>query len=413
MISKLAGHLPLADMITNLIDGARTKLAAEEGGDKDKVKKLVKYEKKEHGHIPTEKEEEAEHEHEKKASVIDPTDPEEIEKLASALDQVGDELIKTAGDVVETGGESKGGGTVLPTMAPVGGKQSYKKDSSKSHNVPMHTPEKSTKDNPGPATAVMADEKSGPLLKYLHSKQSPKIMKTAAESVMEKIRAAGKGKDEKKESKKDEHEEHESKSEEKKEHKDGEEKKAASVLALEAAVTKMAAPEKDKKDEKKQEKKSSVSYILDKLAEGEQERRMGGMTLDSKSGDGPKPPSGSKGGNNARSMIESNKAATDAKKVQTKAPQKKMMAEVLTEPALSKAHDSKVQDNLRNAAKGGVKIAASRELLKKIAAEGCTCDGKGECKYCKMKKSMEKKSMGGMPMTGSPGAGSSMPGPMM
>lgn len=68
-----------------------------------------------------------------------------------------------------------------------------------------------------------------------------------------------------------------------------------------------------------------------------------------------------------------------------------MLSEIFTELAFSKAHDSKVSENLQNASKGGVKIAGIKAHLQKIAAEGCTCDDKGECKYCKMKAAMSKK----------------------
>lgn len=409
MFSKLAGNLQLADLVSQIIDDSRVKIAAADGKD-EKVKKLVEYEKKEHGHIPSPKEEEEE----KKASVIDFSDPEEVEKLASALDTVGDQLMKTAADGQEHGAEFKGGGESLAVMKPVSGKQSYGKDKSKAHNVPMTTPLQSG-DGGGPAPTQNKND---------HAKRPggapyPKkgVMKTAGESVLDKIRAAA--------AKPAETTPEEIEEEVKAEETPAEKPKSASVARLQAALTKSAEfpPKKDEgkdddKDEKKGDKKApvhmfekkkdgdkkdgeekkagAVDFILGKIANVE--KRMGGETLDSKSGDGPKPPTG--GTNSARSMIDSNAAATNAKKVQAKAPQKKLMAEVLTEPMQSKAHDHKVSENLRNAAKGGVKIAAARELLKKIAEEGCTCEGKGECKNCKMKKAMEKKSMG-MPMTGS------------
>lgn len=423
MFSKLAGHLPLADMVSQIIDDSRSKIAAAESEKEekkdDKKKKLLKFEEKEHGHIPSVKEEEEE----KKASaVIDYSDPEEVEKLASALDIVGEQLMKTAADMQDHGKEYKGGGESLAVMKPVAGKQNYGKDKSKSHNVPEHTPEQSG-DAGGPAkTQVENDHKPGKLLKYLHAEYPKKgVLKTAAETVIDKVRAAAKPAPvvEEKEAAPAE----ETKAEEK--------PKSAAVARLQDALLKNAAvkgysedkkgnpkldgekydPKSDswKKDKKAESEKtaSPVDYILSKIAEGEVEKRMGGETLDSKSGDGPKPAH-----NPGRELIESNSAATNAKKVQAKNPRKKEMAQVLTEPMFSKAHDAKVQENLRNASKGGVKIAAARELLKKIAAEGCTCDGKGECKHCKMKKAMEKKSTG-MPMTGASGAGSSMPSPTM
>ncbi len=399
------------------------------------------YEKKEHGHIPSPKEEEAE----KKASIIDINDQEEVEKLAAALDFAGDQFLKESSDKIDHGGEFKGGGESLPVMAPVGGKQSYSKDSSKSHNVPTSTSSQKG-DGGGPApTQVQNDHAKAP-----GGAPYPKkgVMKTAGTSVLDRIRAAATS-----EEVEEEEEEKVAESEESDESKrigqgtrrlgrltggaigaangamagslaGGSLKKRIAAGIGGAAVggaagvglghaqgalnhwaSKKLAP-KDKKASSE-----SVEHILNKIANVE--KRMGGLTLDSKSGEGVKVPSD--GTNSARSMIASNAAATDAKKVQAKAPQKKLMSEVLTEPMQSKAHDHKVSENLRNASKGGVKIAeVSRELLKKIAAEGCTCDGKGECRHCKMKKAMEKKSMGGMPSTGPAGAGSSMPaGPML
>jgi len=368
MHTKLAGHLPLQDLIANIIGGARAKVAAaEEPKDEkkdEKVKKLLKYEKKEHGHIPTPKEEESE----KKASVIDASDPDEVEKLASALESVADQLVKEA-DKVDNGGEKKQGGEQLAVMTPVGGKQSYKKDSSKSHNVPMKTGLEKGDANVA-ATQVPNDHAKAP-----GGAPYPKkgVMKTASEGVMAKIQAAVQKPALEKEA------EFPPKKEEKKD--EGEKK--PNPFAAKA----------DKKDEKKDDKKdeekkasaeeSPVDFILGKLSSvyNGKESKQGGEQLANKA---PVP------SNPGREMISSNAAATNAKKVQAKAPQKKLLSQVLTEPALSKSTDSKVHENLRNATKGGVKIAAARALLQKIAEAGCTCSGKGDCKYCKMKAAKSK-----------------------
>lgn len=369
MNSKLAGDFSLHNMIQNVINGTQNKLAADAAPDEKKEKKAPPFAKKEE-----KKDDKKEEGKDKKSSALPFETDEDMEKFASALADLGE---KVASDSTFVGGESRQGGEVLPTMTQVSGKQTYKKDSSKSHNVPTKTPEKSTVDNPGAATAVETDDKPGPLLKYLKAKYPSKgVLKTAAEDKKPFPFAAKK--DEKPEGKK----------EDKKDEK------------------------KDVKDEAKEKKSAALSFILDKVSSfGAQEKKMGGETLDSAAEQGPKPASGPSGGNNARSHISSAQAAINMKKVEGKAPQKKMLAEVLTEPALSKAHDSKVQENLRNASKGGVKIAAAKQLLQKIAEEGCTCEGKGACKYCKMKKAMEKKSTGGMTM----GAGSmtSAPTPPM
>jgi hypothetical protein len=337
MQTKLAGHLPLHDLIKSTIDGARTKLAAAEGKD-EKVKKLIDYEKKEHGHIPSPKEEKEEKD--KKASaMIDFSNPDEIEKLASALDTVAEKIASGA----FMGGETRQGGETLATGTPVAGKQSAKKDSSKAHNVPMATGLEHASDGAG-HNNVPTDEKKTPGGKG--AKYPAKgVLKTAASEEMKA----------KLEAKKD------GKSEEKK--------------------------ETEKKEEaEKKASADSVDFILGKVAEATQ----GGMVLSDDKASAPVP------SNPGRQMIASNAAPKAATKREAKAPQKKALSEVLTEPAMSAAHDSKVNENLRNASKGGVKIAAAvaKTYLAKIAEEGCTCSGKGECKYCKMKaaaKKMEKK----------------------
>lgn len=95
-------------------------------------------------------------------------------------------------------------------------------------------------------------------------------------------------------------------------------------------------------------------------------------------------------GNQARSLIASNQAAIDATKRSAKGPVKKQLAELLDEPALSAKHDNKLQENLRSTGQAGVKIAAARAVLQKIAEEGCTCNDSGECRHCKIKTAMKK-----------------------
>jgi hypothetical protein len=375
MHTKLAGHLPLQDMIANVISGARQKLAAAEEKDEKKPNPFA---------AKSEKKDEKKPEAEKKASagVIDHSDPEQIEKLASALEQAGEYFEKEAADSVNNGGESKQGGEQLATGGAVGGKQSYKKDGSKKHSVPVSTGLQ--KAEVGAATQVPNDHAKAP-----GAGQKQGQMKTASETVMEKIQAAAKANLEK------------------------QAKGLPPALAANAQkVEKAQDPskpgaekpdlgekgKKDDKEEKDEEKKASaepVDFILGKLAESPQ----GGMTLDSKSGEGPKPPS-----NPGREMISSNAAVVAATKAKAKAPQKKLLSQVLSEPAQSKSTDSKVHENLRNATKGGVKIAAAKVLLQKIAEQGCQCDGKGECKYCKMKAAMKKQSNAAGAMSGMPTA---------
>lgn len=129
--------------------------------------------------------------------------------------------------------------------------------------------------------------------------------------------------------------------------------------------------------------KHAAQIIMQKIAEAKQ----GGMTLDSASGEGPKP----SGDAEARKNIESNQAAVSMQKIDGKKHQKKSLAEVLSEPAQTKSTDSKLHENLRNASSSGVKIAAVRSLLQKIAEEGCSCSDAGTCKYCKLQAAVAKK----------------------
>jgi hypothetical protein len=429
MHTKLAGHLPLQDMISNIIDGARAKIAAAEEPPKDEKKDkkpnpfFAKSDKKDS------KKDEKDEGEEKKASIIDHSDPEQIEKLASALEKVADSI--------ELGGESSQGGMVLATMSPTGGKQSYKKDGSKKHQVPMNTG--LAKAEVGAATQVPNDHAKAP-----GGSPYPKkgVFKTASESVMAKIQAATKSDPELVETEEDE--EKVAASDEKNlnmaaghrrvgaglgaatgamagvnarnvlkhvgGHAMGKGRTAALIAGgtalgagtgyvgghLRHAIAKSVAP----KEKKSSAEDSPVDFILGKMAESTQ----GGLVLtDDLPANKGTPPSLP-----GKDMIQSNEAATNATKAKAKAPQKALLSQVLTEPAQTKSTDSKVHENLRNASKGGVKIAAAKALLQKIAAEGCQCDGKGECKYCKMKAAkgkMEKDSNAAGGMTGA-----SMPG---
>lgn len=74
-----------------------------------------------------------------------------------------------------------------------------------------------------------------------------------------------------------------------------------------------------------------------------------------------------------RAMIGSNEAAIGFTKGQAKATPKKVLKGVLDEPALSKATDSKLHENLAHASAAGVKISAAKrerlaEGLRKVAS---------------------------------------------
>lgn len=522
MKTKLAGHLPLQDAIARTIEEAREKmkLAAEECDDEKKEGKKPPF-----GKAAPKKEEKAEKE--KESSIIDSADPEEVEKLASSLDFLAEKL---AGDSVELGGESRQGGQVLATMAPVGGTQPYKKDSSKSHNVPMSTGLKATKDNPGAATAVPTDDERAPGgngAKYppkgplktasVHNLQLALAQMTGVEAEEEKTAgrvgdAAGKAKDWFKarpkawgEAKRGVTEAFTGKGSQgtgamtkmdrlkslgfaakkvapelaagtavaggaayaaKKHHdkKKGKKKTAGGIAGEQVIRHRLGGPEHQNEhhgqqkgrqygaavgtgllggagaagagyaahklmqmrgtgtlgrvagtagaalaggalgagaggligrgvggsigrtvgvmkgpDKEKSKKSSAIDYILNKISAVENggESPQGGEQL---SNTAPVP------SNAGRELIRNKDGIKNVTKAQAKSPRKKELAEVLTEPAMSAAHDSKVNENLRNASKGGVKIAAARAFLQKVAAEGCQCEGAGECRYCQMQE---------------------------
>lgn len=464
MHSKLAGHLPLQEMIAQTLESARVKIAAAEDKESGKVKKLVEYEKKEHGgKIPSVKEEKEEKK-EKMSSVLDPSDPDEMNKLASALDEMGEELLKEA-DSVENGGESKQGGEQLATQSPTGGKQVYTGAKAK-HQVPTSTGMQGDPSQGKASTQVPNDHARAPGgtgAKY----PAKGVLKTAGEDIKAMF---AKKKDEK----------GEKKDEDKKEKKSGvaalqevvekiatekeafaltdeghkldakrygaiskanhDAAKAEDEYAKEApvkaslfragqgAIHRMTSRHADyaakkheegknaynpfgglggkSRHESKEKKSEAVDFILDKLAEF----HGGGETLDDKPAPVPS--------NEGRQLIANNQAPVSATKREAKAAGRKQLSEVLSEPAQTKSTDSTVQDNLRNAAKGGVKIAAVKAYLGKIAEAGCVCAGAGECDYCRMKASVEKKradkkvkqSLGAPPMGPAPTAGGPMGG---
>lgn len=383
MRSKLAGHLPLQDMIAQTLESARVKIAAAEDKESGKVKKLVEYEKKEHGgKIPSVKDEEDEKK--KMSSVLDSSDPESMDKLASALDEMGEEFLKEA-DSVENGGEAKQGGEQLATQSPTGGKQVYTGAKAK-HQVPTSTGMQGDPSQGKASTQVPNDHARAPGgtgAKY----PAKGVLKTAGASVLQAVvEKLAQEKLAEFPPKKDEGEK-----EEKGEKKDEGKKKGFVPFG--------------KKDDK-EKKSEAVGFILNKLAEF----HGGGETLDDKPAPVPS--------NEGRQLIANNKAPVSATKREAKGPGRKQLSEVLSEPAQTKSTDSTVQDNLRNAAKGGVKIAAVKSFLGKIAEAGCVCAGAGECDYCRMKSSVEKKraekkvkqSLGAPPMGPAPTAGGPMGG---
>lgn len=69
-----------------------------------------------------------------------------------------------------------------------------------------------------------------------------------------------------------------------------------------------------------------------------------------------------------RQYVGSNDAAIGYTKGEAKRPQKRALGEVVTEPALSAAHDHVLAQSLDNTSSAGVKISAARNVLKKVAS---------------------------------------------
>jgi len=70
-----------------------------------------------------------------------------------------------------------------------------------------------------------------------------------------------------------------------------------------------------------------------------------------------------------RELLSSIEAAINATKLQAKSQNKPALNEVLTEPAMSAAHDQVLDESLDNTSSAGVKISAARELLRKFASQ--------------------------------------------
>lgn len=385
MKTKLAGHLPLQEAIARTIEEAREKMKlAAEDCDDGKAKKLLKFEKKEHGHIPSVKEEEAEYE--KKSSAIDPANPEDIEKLASALEYIAGEFEKDA-DSIDNGGEKPQGGQQLPTQSPTGGTQPYKKNGSKKHSVPMSTGMQTGETSGDSKTQVPNDHARAPggtgakmpanILRKMGGVAALKgeVEKQAAlkEEAVKTIKSVGNAAGEALKAGRQQAGIYYRGA------KTWAQRNPAKATAMAAAPVGFAAGRLSKK----KEGADPVAYILGKIAESQKsasvengaESKQGGEQL---SNTAPVP------SNPGRQLIASNAAPKAATKREAKAPRKAELAQVLTEPAMSAKTDSKVNENLRNAAKGGVKIAAARAFLQKIAEEGCTCDSAGNCRHCTM-----------------------------
>lgn len=457
-MKKLASRLPIQQMIANAINAASEKLAEDASAKDSKVQKLLAYEKKEHGHIPTPAEEEAEHE--KTASV---TSELWVEKLAAAVEHIVDNfddiefpqkgiLQKAAEEAGSPQGAGKGPGALEVSKA-IGGQQSYEMGqaknidaSSSKANTPLsgsHPGDGKTQlendmhDAPGGgdvAPTATYPEK-GPLVAGPSAKHAS-VQDLYMDSVLDK-EAGLKGKLQHAGGVIKAHLARGSSSPVRKGidtvkkygptaavggalgaassgsagaiygavgGKKGKKGEAAAAGARGGAMigglTGAAGMVASKKLLTKMVKKASAREILLAKLAGEDVLKadisaeksanpLAGMgQLESFDAEKAAPhqagdATGSGFGNGARRLIASNQAAIDATKEDAKGPVKSQLSEVLDEPALTSSTDSVLENNLRNTGKAGVKIAAARTILEKVAAEGCTCETiDSECSYC-------------------------------
>jgi hypothetical protein len=495
MKNKLAGHFPLQDALRQTIQEAKMKIAASEKGEEEKSeKKAPPFAKKEKGEKKEEKETE------KCSSVVDPQDPVEVEKLASAMEFVSESLgSEKVADYQAMGGESHQGGETIPVQSPASGHQKYPTSKgSKKHQVPNHTGFIAPKDNPGPANAIPTDDNRAPGgngAKY----PAHGVLKTGGVAALQAVVEAELADEETEEEKtagrvsdaagkvgaflkgrpaaykeaKDWAKASVGKGEKAKDrarmvgyaakkvapelaaggaaaaagaaalhHK----KKKASMdkealsgetvgsafakrlkqnptfqsasrkSGLEGAIGGYRAAKEVGKERpiykkwqesrhgglkqltpkgfmsaartglgygkemaKQSESENAVSYLLGKIATVENggESHQGGEQLSNTMPVKMQP---------GRSLIQNAQNLKNVTKPEAKSFRKKELAEVLTEPDSHHGQAPNISGNLRSAAKGGVKTAAKRALLSKIASEGCKCTESSKCRHCHLKE---------------------------
>lgn len=395
MKNKLASRLPIQQMIASVIHSANEKVAEDQSARNQKVKELISYEKKEHGHIPTPSEEEAEKT--KMASI----QYDAIEKLASSVEFIASHLdaieFPNKGilqKAAEMSGSPQGAGKgegALEVSQAIGGTQNYntghahntEASSSKAktplsgareadgktqldnnmHNAPGGGSVAPTARYPEKGPLVSGPSASGHqknafeeithpsqaniggvgyrFAKHIHDKNKEK----KATSIQDVYQSAVPTKE-----------------------------KAASILR-QAVLKKLAGEDVMKAN-------IEAERSADPLAgKGQLESFDATQAAPHQAGDA----SGGGFGNQGRRLIASNQAAIDATKGDAKGPVKTQLSEVLDEPALTSSTDPVLENNLQNTGKAGVKIAAARASLEKVAQQGCTCKTiDEECTFCRL-----------------------------
>lgn len=424
-----ASRQPLQAMITRAIAGSIEKTAEDKGSSKEKVRNLVAYEKKEHGHIPTPSEEKTEC-HDKEA--FSRVDKDYIEKLANHVDWIAGNLDKIAfpvTGVLEKAAENSGNSPAGPGKGPgvlevsqsIGGEQSHKKDKPRGEDAAASTAGSplSTAGLPGSKTQLENDMNHAPggggiqpTGKYPDKGPivaGPTVKHAGAEAAIANAlthpaaplaltlgtQAAGYGVGK--------HFGHQQAAR-------GEEYNFGVPQALGAMmlpggigyqIGRHKAHGEAKAAEDTPKHASAMAQLIMRKLAGEDVAKanidgggtasplagMGQLTTTDSSQSSPSqsgdPVSGY--GNQGRRLIQSNQAAINYTKGDAKGPQKTQLKEVLEEPALNSSTDSVLEQNLQNTGKAGVKIAGAREALEKVAAGGCTCVTiNGECYFCRM-----------------------------
>jgi hypothetical protein len=333
MKSKLASRLPIQQMIANVIQSATEKVAEDQNVRGQKVKELISYEKREHGHIPTPSEEEAEKT--KTASA----GPAYIEKLASAVEYIASHLdtveFPNKGllqKAAEQGGSPQGAGKgegALKVTEAIGGQQNY--NMGHAHNTEAskstaHTSLSGAHEGDG-KTQLDNDMHNAP-----GGGNIAPTAKYPAKGPLVAGPSAG-----------------------------GSKEKAAA--ALRQAVLRKLAGEDVMKANIEAERSADPLAGMGQLQSFDSNQPAPHQAGDATGGSG----------NQARRLIASNQAAIDATKRDAKGPVKSQLSEVLDEPALTSSTDPVLENNLQNTGKAGVKIAAARTFLAKVAQQGCTC----------------------------------------
>jgi hypothetical protein len=396
MKTKLAGHFPLQDALRRTIQEAKLKIAASEKGEEKSEEKKEEKKAPPFGKKDEKKETKKEEAKEKESSaVVDFQNPDEVEKLAASLDFVAEKIA----DYTTIGGESHQGGEVLPVQSPAKGKQVY--PTSKGGKSPAPAV-KATKDNPGPANAMATDDERAPGgtgAKY----PAHGVLKTGGVAALKEVVAAQLAAEPVEEEEKTANKVVNRVAElfaggkkgtigEMAGKRAGNSFKgfrqmtgeaAKSTAARVAAGTTVALGAK--KALGKKEKKSSaetpeaVQYILGKISTvyNGGESHQGGEQLSNTMPVTMQP---------GRSLIQNKDGIKNVTKPEAKAFRKKELAEVLSEPASHRGVAPNISGNLRSAASGGVKTAAKRALLSKIAGEGCKCTENTQCRHCHLKE---------------------------